>query len=484
VLDLPDPESEHGRGLYLIQVLADTAEYLRGKKSNCLILTKRRAEPVPVRPPGQPEQLEAELTLMTEELAASYESLSAIFNFTATLCQAEEPLDLVAPWMKELARITGADWHAFFVLDVETYSLLCAAAQGSEVPAIIPMRQVGSARCLAAEVVKSRQDFWFDPDTQMLAGDTLARALAGTSGFLHPVFLGPTLVGMAALGRRVAEYPFTAGQVNVIHTFADFLGSQIRYGQVQREITRSQVLRRELEIAASIQQSLLPAVLPKTSHLDIAGFATSASEVGGDFFDVVGLPGGSILVVIADVMGKGVPAALFAAILRAVVRARHDLASEPGRLLEWLNETLFQDFDAVDMFATVQLAYFDPSGRSVRVATAGHCPLLVADARGVVAEFAADGLPIGIQPFGSYPEQTAAIEPGSRTLLYTDGLIEAQNSAGERWGGAHLSQWLTTTVSSNRSVEDMGAELKAELQRFRGTAPVTDDETFVLLAST
>ncbi len=481
---LPDTDSEHGRGLYLIQVLVDSLDYLQGRGSNCLVLTRKRAEPVPLRPPGQPEQLEAELSLMTEELAASYESLSAIFNFTATLCQAEEPLDLVVPWMKELGRITAADWHAFFILSPDGRALCCASAEGAEIPALIAIdwaQQVDDF--LASTAVQSRQDFWFGPQTSVLPGDPLAKAIVGTSGFLHPVFLGATLVGLAAVGRRVAEHPFTAGQVNVIHTFADFLGSQVRYGQVQREITRSEVMLRELEIAASIQRSLLPANLPKSVHLDIAASATSAHEVGGDFYDVIEQEDGGILVVIADVMGKGVPAALFAAILRAVIRGRHDLASHPGQLLEWLNESLFADFDRVDMFATVQLAYFDPDGRVLRAATAGHCPLLVVNPYGNITELGADGLPIGIQPACEYPERTVPIVPGSHTLLYTDGLIEAQNLHAELWGLTHLQAWLRNTAGTLRTAGQIGADLRAELQRFRGTTPVNDDVTFVVLAA-
>jgi len=482
-VELPEANSEHGRGLYLLQALADSIEYLRGRDSNCLILSRKRQEPAPLRPQGQPEQLEAELALMTEELAASYESLSAIFNFTTTLCQAEEPLDLVVPWMKELSRITGADWHAFYILTPDGRALHRAAADGAEIPAVINVANAGDEKFVAPGAVKSRQDLWFDPEMTVAPDDPLAKAMRGTSGLLHPVFLGAALVGLAAVGRRAGEHPFTAGQVNVIHTFADFLGSQVRYGQVRRDITRSQVMLRELEIAAGIQQSLLPSILPQSPRFDIAGFATSAHEVGGDFYDVIGLDEGSVLVVIADVMGKGVPAALFAAILRAIIRSRRDLASNPGKLLRWLNETLFPDFDRVDMFATVQLAYIDSANLTLRAATAGHCPLLVASSDGTIAELGAEGLPIGTQSGGDFPDCTVPITPGARILLYTDGLIEAKNAQSELWGLSQLRHWLYGTVGSRQTAQEIGISLKAELDRFRGGSPVTDDVTFVVLSA-
>ncbi len=481
---LPDPESEGGRGLYLIRALTTSVDYLRGKKGNVLVLTKNREQVVGRRRAATVEELECELNLLTEELAASYESLSAIFSFTSTFSNAEDPMALVDPWMKELARITSADWYAFFVASSDGRTLIRAASSGPEAPARINVPARGPTApnaCAVARAVWSRQDVWLDATAQLEDDDAMAPIARRSSGILHSVFIGATLVGFVGLGRHVDTDPFTAGQVNVIHTFSDFLGTQIRHAQVLRESLLNQVMRRDLEIAASIQQSLLPSALPNSRELRIFGSATSAREVGGDFFDVIGFGEGSVLVVIADVMGKGVPAALFAAILRTLVRSRRDIAKQPGVLLEWVAATLFSDFDRVEMFATMQLAYFDMPARRVHVAGAGHCPLIIASPTGKITELPSQGVPIGIESNSRCSEAVQAVEPGSRIILFTDGVTESRNIEGEEWGMERLRHWLAHTPEAPPA--KLGEALLSEVTLFRGAAPVPDDITFVLLTT-
>lgn len=482
--ELPDLESEGGRGLFLIRTLTDSVDYLRGRNGNILAMSKARDQAAKARPIPTVAELESELSLLTEELAASYESLSAIFSFTSTFSNAEDPLALVEPWMKELARVTSAAWYAFFVASPDGRTLTLASGSGPEIPAKIQVPSRGEPApdgCAIGLAVWSRQDVWFDASMPLDHEDILAAAVGRSSGMLHSVFIGSQLIGFVALGRRVDEHPFTAGQVNVIHTFADFLGTQIRHAQVQRESLLNQVMRRDLEIASSIQQSLLPSALPRSPGLEVYGSATSAREVGGDFYDVIGFADGSVLIVIADVMGKGVPAALFAAILRTLVRSRRDIARQPGELLEWVAATLFSDFDRVEMFATMQLAYYDVPARRVHVAGAGHCPLLIAAPDGAIHEIPSDGVPIGIQYDSHYAEFVHSVAPGSRLLLFTDGVTESRNLAGEQWGSDRLRDWLST--APQQPPAQLGEALLSNITHHRGAAPVPDDITFVLLAT-
>jgi serine phosphatase RsbU (regulator of sigma subunit)/anti-sigma regulatory factor (Ser/Thr protein kinase) len=483
-VELPDFEEEGGRGIFLIKSLTDSAEYLRGSSSNCFVLKKKRSSPPSRVPRITVEQLENELSLMTEELAASYESLSAIFSFTSSLANATEPMDLVEPWMKELARVTGADWHSFFVVSPDKRALLCATKSCASIPHEIPLLNKGisnNAPSSAARATESRQDVWFDSSSPLSECDPLHSASRSTSGLLHSVYLGTSLVGLVALGRSVGEHPFTAGQVNVIHTFSDFLGTQVRHAEVQREATHNQLMRRDLEIAASIQQSLLPSRLPRSSGIEVFGSATSAREVGGDFYDVIGFPDGSMLLAIADVMGKGVPAALFAAILRTLVRSRNDIAAKPGLLLEWVAATLFEDFDRVEMFATMQLAYIDKPGRRVRVSGAGHCPLLIARPDREIVEVESEGVPVGILPESKFPESVHPIPPGSRLLLFTDGVTESRNSCGDQWGIERLKAWLSS--APEKSSQALGTALFQKIAVHRAGEPSTDDITFILLTT-
>lgn len=494
---LPSHESESGRGLFLIQTLTDLSDYRRGRIGNSFYMEKARApRSLPVVPPPaaapkaasvanpRVEELEYELELMTEELAATYESLSAIFNFTATLGQSSEPLDLIDPWMKELSRITAADWHAFYLPTADGTTLKLSCGFGAELPDKIQIARSElpeENQCISSRTVHARHDGWFDLGTEYIPDDPLISATEGSCGFVHAVFLGTNLVGLAALGRRVNDYPFTAGQVNVIHTFTDFLGAQIMNARIQKEITESQIVRREVEIAAGIQHALLPARLPPTPGLEIFGSATNAREVGGDFYDVIGFEDGSALVVIADVMGKGVPAALFATILRSLTRSHHDLAQDPGALLEWINTTIHGDFERVEMFATMQILYFDAITREVRVAGAGHCPMLLVDESGTFCEYHSESMPLGIDVSLTFPTHCFNVPLGMRALLYTDGLTDARDTAGEAWGNERLRAWFCAPPCDVASAAALSASLQQELTSYRGTAPALDDITFVVI---
>jgi serine phosphatase RsbU (regulator of sigma subunit) len=236
----------------------------------------------------------------------------------------------------------------------------------------------------------------------------------------------------------------------------------------------------ELEIASGIQRSLLPTHLPEPAGYRFAGHSRSANEVGGDFYDVIELPGDGILLAIADVMGKGVPAAMFASILRSQIRARPDLAAQPGGFLRWLNAALFRDLDRVDMFVTAQLAFLNLASAELCVASAGHCPLLLASVDSV-QHIHPDGLPLGITPDSVYPEQRVSLQAGIRALLYTDGLVELRNPENQALGLPALQSRLQETARADLPAPDTRAALVAFAREFQRQANARDDLTFLVI---
>ena len=334
-----------------------------------------------------------------------------------------------------------------------------------------------------AELVVVDHTPGFDlPDNPQLPDDPLHLFGNPASGLAHPLYVNTELVGVVSVGRFTRQHPFTAGQVNIIHTFADFLGIQLRNARIQEEHLRTRLVTRELEIAATIQRSLLPVRLPEPDGFRLAGFCESASKVGGDYFDAVQVPNAGLLLVIADVMGKGVPAAMFAAIFRSHVHARPDLAIRPGEFLTWLNRALYPDLDRVEMFVTAQVVFLDQTTRTLRIASAGHCPLLVRDAIGEISEINADGPPLGIDADLEFGEHSLSVEAGMRFLMYTDGLIEARNPAGDLLGLDRLKSWFGSRDLDFASVAQIESGLVHLARDFQGSAPAADDLTFVVMA--
>jgi serine phosphatase RsbU (regulator of sigma subunit)/anti-sigma regulatory factor (Ser/Thr protein kinase) len=493
--ELPDPQRENGRGLFLIHSLMDEVEYLQGRQGNCLVMRRRRKHPGGTGCVGAGTELqrlrrtveedERVIRDMASELSSCYESLAAIFRYSAEAERTSNIHDFSRRLLEDLLRITGAEWYVLRLAAEEESRLTVFAA--SE-PALylenlpVPTGNAG-ASSVESRAVRSRQDVWFDPPEGLSPGDPLAAGKPGAVGLVHPVFLGETCVGTLALGGAGSATTFTAAKVSVIHTFADFLAIQIVNARLHQERVDGLLVARELEIARHIQRSLLLKSLPELPGFELAGYCESASQVGGDFFDVIPLSDTSLLLMISDVMGKGIPAAMFAVLLRSLVRALRDLAPRPAQLLARVNHLLFQELSDVEMFITAQLVHVDLPRRRLTIASAGHCPVLMATADGAGAwAVSPEGMPLGVMKDAEFREEVVTLDRDSRVLLYTDGISEAENADGELIGHELLTEWLKHSSLAGRTAAQMKLDLVAELRQCQGNQALKDDQTFLILA--
>lgn len=485
--ELPDSDSEGGRGLFLMHSLTDSLDYLRSRQGNCIVLRRRFARDgaPPVAKQGEPcaGELEATLQTMTEELAASYESLSAIFRFTEDLARGGVTPDFAGRWLGELRSITGADWIVLRLTEPEESCLRAFQTVPPDLD-LPPLPLVtASTPGLPVETCATidKTDVWFDHRRPLAAADPLGLLGAGLSGFSHPMFVSGELMGVLTIGYRGEERTFSAGQVSIVQTLSDFLAIQVRDSRYEQARLQSRLLQRDFEVASDIQRRLLPKDHPIVGDWIAQGYCQSSRRVGGDFYDVIQIGSHGMLLAIADVMGKGLPAALFATVFRTLLHARRDLADRPGEFLEWLNRELSRDLGELEMFITAQLAYVDLARRTVRLAGAGHPPLLVAGHGTPAFEIPSAGPPLGILAGLTFAESETALPERARILMYTDGLTELVDRAGDQVGMAPLRRILDESVAGNLDslrTHDRIAGLQAEL----GADQVpNDDQTFVLL---
>ena len=268
----------------------------------------------------------------------------------------------------------------------------------------------------------------------------------------------------------------------VIHNMASELYTQIVSARQQKEQADSRLLAHELEIARKIQHSLLPRAFPNLPGFDLSGFCLSARHVGGDFYDVLPLSSDTVLLVVADVMGKGVPAALFAATLRTLLRTTVQWVRRPAKLLRRINRLMFEDLSGVDMFITALLVLADTRVDRLVVASAGHCPLLLANPDGEIDLISPEGMPLGIMPEVEFQEEVVPLRPSSCALLYSDGVTETRNPRGELFGQKRLIQWLLKNLLPHQAATELTEELQLELKRFEGSEAPVDDQTLLVLA--
>jgi phosphoserine phosphatase RsbU/P len=203
----------------------------------------------------------------------------------------------------------------------------------------------------------------------------------------------------------------------------------------------------------------------------IHGVCMPCRTVAGDWYDYILLQDGRIAVVVADVAGKGMAAALLMSSTRGILRLLAERVIEPAALLDRLNNSLLQDFPR-SRFVTMAYVLLDPSDMTARIALAGHPPPVLLGGTSRLLENAG-GLPLGIMDAG-YVEERIALTQGARLVLYSDGVLEAQSPEGEEYGPSGIQQHFADPNASPES-------LLGDIHQFVGGAPLEDDATVVTI---
>lgn len=239
------------------------------------------------------------------------------------------------------------------------------------------------------------------------------------------------------------------------------------------------VLQNELNVASMMQQSILPNKFARSDNYRLFGTMQPARNVGGDFFDVIGLADGRVGLAIADVSGKGVPAALFMMSSRTLLKGAAMRADGPGEALAEVNDVLNEDNDAC-MFVTMIYAVYDPSTGVMTYADGGHDPPLVVHADGSTTQLpVTEGVALGVLPGFDYLQDSYQLASGDSVVLYTDGVTEAINSDEEQLGLHRLREAFAVTPPKN--AEDTGRRVIELVNDFAGDVPQFDDTTCLVL---
>lgn len=238
-------------------------------------------------------------------------------------------------------------------------------------------------------------------------------------------------------------------------------------------------LKGDLEIARDIQLAMLPSGTWSNETLAACGMTRPANTVGGDFYDILPLPDGSLIVTVGDVAGKGSPAALLMALLLAILRTLVDEGLEAGELTTRLNTQVARHSPA-SRFITLFYGVYEPAFGKLTYVNAGHMPPLIRRAAsGKVERLGPTGVALGMFEESTYQSETALLEPGDLLVLYSDGITEAENPQGEPFEEAGLER-----VLGNLVVDDVSVGAKAifrAVDRHAQDNRYLDDLTVLLL---
>ena len=230
-------------------------------------------------------------------------------------------------------------------------------------------------------------------------------------------------------------------------------------------------IQKELETARLIQQSILPETVPQIEGLDIAARYVPMTSVAGDFYDFIPVDNKHVGILVADVSGHGMPAALIASMLKIALAAQADRASDPARVLQGLNQALCGKFQ--HHYVTAAYVFVDMEKRTLKYGGAGHPPLLMwGNSSQGVRDVEENGLFLGKFDFAAYSSVELPVGPGDWALLYTDGISETNNPDGVEFGTGRFRQFLA--AEKNASANELARSLLVELSRY-STRPEGED---------
>jgi serine phosphatase RsbU (regulator of sigma subunit) len=270
---------------------------------------------------------------------------------------------------------------------------------------------------------------------------------------------------------------FTDSDLEVLASVASQAAVAIDNAKMHEQVLAQRAMQRDLELARRMQRALLPSKPPQVPGYYFFDYYQAARQVGGDYYDYVPLPGGRHAVVVGDVAGKGVPAALLMARLSADVR--FSLASEvdPAKAVYLINEG-FVSRDWEDRFVTMLAAVLNPNTGELVMVNAGHMAPLLRRRDGSVSEIGEDaaGLPLGVAPDYEYQAYTHVLEPGDVVTIFTDGFSEAMNGERELYGLERLKAQLSSPVLN---VRDFGQHILDDVHQFVDGHDQSDDMCLV-----
>jgi sigma-B regulation protein RsbU (phosphoserine phosphatase) len=333
-----------------------------------------------------------------------------------------------------------------------------------------------------ALVAFDEADSW----VQLTADDERASLEQLRSELLLPLSLNDKVLGIMSLGPKQSEEPFSTGDIRLLDSVAAQTGLALENGRltesIKTEVATREKHKREVEIAREVQERLFPQVYPPVPGLDYAGACRPALGVGGDYYDFILLSKTELGIAIGDVSGKGIPAALLMATLRAFLRGQttHHL-TDLTRVMANLNKLVFES-SAPNRYATFFYAEFDSHSRVLRYVNAGHNPPMVfrttGDARDVL-RLDCGGTVVGLMENCSYVQGSVTLETGDVIVAFTDGISEAMDASDEEWGEDRMIDvvWPNRTARAGEVIE----RLMRAADTFVAGAPQHDDMTLVVM---
>lgn len=441
---------------------------------------------------------EGERRALGTEVLQLYREINLIYSFSEKLAALLDLEQVARLTLQQARHLIVATEGALMLLDEESGALATVASFGDELPTLSGFRRgrgiVGAvAETGVAEVVTD-----VDADPRRVSERTAMKAL-----MCAPLKIGERVTGVIALGSTI-PMAYTAAELKLLTTLALQAATAIenarlfeRTVQAARERERLMALHQEAEVAraklenelalaARIQANLFPAAMPTIEGYDLAAANRPARRCGGDYYDVLPMPGanggGRWLLCVADVSGKGLPAALVMSNMQATLRALLGRSESLPALAGLASELLFAS-TSPEKYVTAALVDLDTRAGAVSFVGAGHVDSLILRADGSVLNLSATGAPLGLLPaLLPYEESRVTLGRGDTLVMFSDGVTEAIDATEEEFGEHRLVEGLR--AAAGRPAAEAVDHLLEAIDTFAGGTPQFDDITLLVARRT
>jgi len=298
-----------------------------------------------------------------------------------------------------------------------------------------------------------------------------------------PMIIKNKIVGLLLFGLKHSGSHFAGKDIDLLWAAANQAAVSIENARLYDTEAQKLKIERDLDLARTIQEGLLPACVPEIGNLDICGEMIPAMQVGGDYYDLLPVNGSNskLYVVIGDVSGKGLSASLYMTKLQTMIQFACTSDKGPKEILVEVNRRIYGELER-NWFATMSIAFFDLEKNTVKFCRAGHMPLLTAT-NGTIDSHRTQGIGVGLESGEIFEksliEKEIKLQPGQIYAFFTDGITEAMNEQQDLFGEEKLSTILKDKASQ-RSTEIMH-EIWGSVNTFRGKAEPNDDMTMVIV---
>jgi sigma-B regulation protein RsbU (phosphoserine phosphatase) len=358
------------------------------------------------------------------DLTNRIDELTALYEFSQSISSSSAEEDILKNTIQSIAQSIRVEKASIILYNEATDSLIVKASYGLP-ESIGDNHNIDTFNSIAGFVYKNGDPLIVaDISSELSFPGNNDRDYKTQSFISIPVRYKNNIMGVLSLADKINGSPFDSYDLRVLSTVASQIAEAYQNIKFHKSIIQQQRLAQEIDVASEIQAKILPVIPEHIQHHRIAALNRPAKEVGGDFYDYFQFDENKYGIVVADVSGKGIPAAIFMGTARNVIRAESRINNQPGMLLRNSNKYIYEDSEH-GMFVTLVYFLIDIHNNIITFGNGGHNDqILIKHTTREVIRLNAKGLPLGIDSDLDYEEKVFLYEPGDMMILFTDGVLE------------------------------------------------------------